>query len=120
MKALLLNADLELENPKILDSYIGKNFADFTLNINGDVIKYRVHKGGNVTIKESLKEARRKPSDPKQIEKAEKAMFDSLMNGSSNTEWMIQDAKMIFGLSYDEAVKAFRNAHNKFMSESDI
>ena len=133
LKALLLNADLELENPKILDSYIGKNFADFTLNINGDVIKYRVHKGGNVTIKESLKAARRKPSDPKQIEKAEKAMFDSLMNGSSNTEWMIQDAKMIFGLSYDEAVKAFRNAHNKyiimsgeldeskeFISESDI
>ena len=63
----------------------------------------------------SIKEARRKASDPKQIEKAEKSMFDSLMNGAYNTEWMIQDAKMIYGLSYDEAVKAFRNAHNKYI-----
>lgn len=62
-----------------------------------------------------ITEARRKASDPKQIEKAEKAMFDSLMNGASNTEWMISDAKMIYGLSYDEATKAFKNAHNKFM-----
>lgn len=65
--------------------------------------------------KPPMKEARRKASDPKQIEKAEKAMFNSLMNGASNTEWMISDAKMIYGLSYDEATKAFRNAHNKFM-----
>lgn len=65
--------------------------------------------------KPPIKEARRKASDPKQIEKAEKAMFDSLMNGASNTEWMISDAKMIYGLSYDEAMKAFNNAHNKFM-----
>lgn len=63
----------------------------------------------------SIKEARRKASDPKQIEKAEKSMLDSLMNGAYNTEWMIQDAKMIYGISYDEAVKAFRNAHNKYM-----
>ena len=42
-------------------------------------------------------------------------MFNSLMNGASNTEWMISDAKMIYGLSYDEAMKAFNNAHNKFM-----
>lgn len=62
-----------------------------------------------------ITEARRKASDPKQIEKAEKAMFNSLMNGASNTEWMISDAKMIYGLSYDEAMKAFKNAHNKFM-----
>lgn len=65
--------------------------------------------------KPPMKEARRKASDPKQIEKAEKAMFNSLMNGASNTEWMISDAKMIYGLSYDEAMKAFNNAHNKFM-----
>ena len=63
----------------------------------------------------SIKEARRKASDPKQIEKAEKSMFDSLMNGAYNTEWMIQDARMIYGISYDEAVEAFRNAHNKYM-----
>ena len=56
LKALLLNADLELENPRILDHYIGKDFADFTLDINGDINRYRIHKGGNVTIKESLDE----------------------------------------------------------------
>lgn len=62
-----------------------------------------------------LKEGRKKTSDPKQVEKAENAMFDSLMNGSYNTEWMIQEAKMIYGISYDEALSAFRRAHNKFM-----
>lgn len=57
LKALLLNADLELENPRILDHYIGKDFADFTLDINGDINRYRIHKGGNVTIKESISES---------------------------------------------------------------
>ena len=57
LKALLMNADLELENPKVLDHYIGKDFADFTLDINGDVNRYRIRKGGKVTIKESLREA---------------------------------------------------------------
>ena len=66
----------------------------------------------------SIKEARRKASDPKQIEKAEKSMFDSLMNGAYNTEWMIQDAKMIYGITYQEATDAFRKAYNRYMIES--
>lgn len=57
LKGLLFNADLELENPRILDHYIGKDFADFTLDINGDINRYRIHKGGKVTIKEGLNEA---------------------------------------------------------------
>ena len=77
-------------------------------------LKETMQTSGNNESKH-ITEARRKASDPKQIEKAEKAMFDSLMNGAYNTEWMISDAKMIYGLSYDEAVKAFKNAHNKFM-----
>lgn len=74
----------------------------------------------NLDESKHITEARRKASDPKQIEKAENAMFDSLMNGASDSGWMINDAKMIYGLSYDEAVKAFRNAHNKYMSQKDI
>jgi hypothetical protein len=65
-----------------------------------------------------VNEARRKASDPKQIEKAEKSMFNSLMNGAYNTEWMIQDAKMIYGITYQEATDAFRKAYNRYMIES--
>ena len=54
----------------------------------------------------------------KQIEKAEKSMFDSLMNGAYNTEWIIQDAKMIYGITYQEATNAFRKAYNRYMIES--
>lgn len=66
----------------------------------------------------SIKEARRKASDPKQIEKAEKSMLDSLMNGAYNTEWIIQDAKMIYGITHQEATDAFKKAYNRYMIES--
>lgn len=65
-----------------------------------------------------INEARRKASDPKQIQKAEAAMFDSLMCGSYNTEMIMQEARMIYGITYQESMDAFRKAYNRYMIES--
>lgn len=103
---VIITAMIPEEVPASYRDYDLKEAIQPSGNING---KDKVNESKHIT------EARRKASDPKQIEKAEKAMFNSLMSGASNTEWMISDAKMIYGLSYDEAMKAFKNAHNKFM-----
>lgn len=65
-----------------------------------------------------INEARRRASDPKQIQKAETAMFDSLMCGSYNTEMIMQEARMIYGITYQESMDAFRKAYNRYMIES--
>lgn len=56
LKALLSELGYPAEL-KIKDYYRVSDYADFTVDLNGDIMKYRVHNGGNVTIKEELHEA---------------------------------------------------------------
>lgn len=56
-----------------------------------------------------------KISNPNTIQRAEDSIFQSLINGSTASELIIQEAKWIYGISYEESKKAFLKAHEKYI-----
>lgn len=85
---------------------------------NAEAKAKRIADAINAENSDGLDEAKRKPSDPAKLKRAEDAMFDSLMNGATSTEQMIQEAKFIYGITYDEAKEAFYKANNRFMAKT--
>lgn len=85
---------------------------------NAEAKAKRIADAINAENSDGLDEAKRKPFDPAKLKRAEDAMFDSLMNGATSTEQMIQEAKFIYGITYDEAKEAFYKANNRFMAKT--
>lgn len=88
-------------------AYTGKMQEDTNMMVNKSVTDKTMDEG-------------KRGSDPAKIEKAINSMYNALCAGSANSEMMIQEAKMIYGITYSEAMDAFRKANNKFMSNKNL
>jgi len=99
----------------------------FTLEEQSDGSIKATNESGRVKIFENWQEVREEFSkrnitilDDDKFNKATEQAYRALKFGAMNSEAVIQELKRTFGLSYDDAKRAFMNAHMKYELEDSV
>ena len=109
---------------KYAEDKIGRQFI---LEEQSDGSIKATNESGRVKIFENWQEVREEFSkrnitilDDDKMKKAEEQAYRALKLGAMNSEAVIQELKHTFGLSYDDAKRAFMSAHVKYELEDSV